>query len=250
MNKDPFFRMTRWTLIRHAKDPHHPGARQALEELINIYWQPIYAFIRRRGHSPEDAEDLTQGFLAYACEHQTFAKAEPTDAKGAPRLFRSFVLGCLNNYLSDDFRHRTAAKRGGTTKPLSLDLLAAEERYAAEPIDDLSPDKLFDHKLAVEIARSVLQELKAEAAAGDKAERLAAVLRFLGKDGPIESYRDLFAQTGIPVGTLKSDRHQFSIRARQIRWDMVRELVDREDEVEAEIIALEDALSNTGSRPG
>jgi RNA polymerase sigma-70 factor (ECF subfamily) len=102
---------------------------------------------------------LTQGFFLYACEHNTLQKAERRKGR-----FRTFVLACLKGFLNGEHRSRTAVKRGGAQSPIQFDGLDAATRYAAEPVDDLSPDKVFERKLALEILDGALKELQSEAA--------------------------------------------------------------------------------------
>jgi DNA-directed RNA polymerase specialized sigma24 family protein len=106
MKKSPSFPTTRWARVVYARDPMHPHARAAVEELCQLYWYPVYCYLRRSGVRHDEAEDLTQGFFLYVCEHRTFEKADPVRGR-----FRSFVLACLKNYASDDRRKQTAAKR-------------------------------------------------------------------------------------------------------------------------------------------
>ena len=238
MPKNPSFpTTTRWTLITTASDRAHPRVQTALAELFQLYWYPIYAFIRRKGDDHPAAEDLTQGFFLYAYEHRTFQKADP--AKGR---FRTFILGCLDNFLHDDYRHRTAAKRGGHEPAIEFDGLAAEARYAAEPVDDRSPDKVLEQKLALEVLEGAMGELAAEAAEDGHAEIFAAVRGALSGDGTDESYRAISARLNIPVGTLKSSVHRFRERLRELLIERVDHIVADADEVKAELLALEEAL--------
>jgi len=239
MNKNAQFPLSRWTLVKHARDPHHPRAREALEELLKLYWYPIYAHLRRRGFSHHEAEDSVQGFLAFACEQRTLVKAEETKGR-----FRTFVLKCLNNFLNSAHRHRAAAKRGGSVEHFSRDdeNLLPEQRYAAEPVDDLSPDRLFERKLAQAILDDSFRELEVETAAGGLSEVFTALRGYLNREEDIEGYRALSARLGLSVSDLKSKTFRFRRRYREIILERARDLVDSEADLKAEMIVLEDSM--------
>src|SRR5215469_8922377 len=127
------FHTTRWTLVMaSAHDQNHAG-RAALAALCQIYWYPLYAFARRRGYSPHDAQDLTQGFFVQILENRTFARADQLKGK-----FRSFLLTCFQNYLSVEAQRARSQKRGGDREFVFLDMETAESRYELEPADQLT----------------------------------------------------------------------------------------------------------------
>ena len=183
----PRFATTRWSLVAAAKDP---AARQALAELCGLYWYPVYAFVRRRGHSADDAGDLTQEFFARLIEKAGIAGADP--AKGR---FRSYLLGACRHFLANESDRKVAKKRGGGRAVASLDLSEAEHRYANEPADVRTPEQLFERRWALTLLDRVLTGLRAEyATAGQELlfERLK--LSLTGEGGP---YADLAAELGI-----------------------------------------------------
>ena len=124
------FVTTHWSVVLTAGRRDTTRARAALESLCQIYWYPLYAYVRRRGHSPEDARDLTQEFFVRLLERQSLANAHPDRGK-----FRSFILGAMNHFLADERAKLQTQKRGGGQKILSLDLMAAEQRFDLEPAD-------------------------------------------------------------------------------------------------------------------
>jgi RNA polymerase sigma-70 factor (ECF subfamily) len=241
MNKRVAFPSTRWTRVAHASDPHHPRAQAAFAELFQLYWYPMYAFLRfESGCDHEKAEDLLQAFFLYAYEHRTFGKADREEVR-----FRTFVLGRLKNFLIDEYRHTTAAKRGGSLPHLDIDSLEAEARYAADLADErFSPEKLFERKLALEIVNGAMAELESEATEDGKSAIFAAVRQYLdGEDeGATEGYRAISVRLNIPVGTLKSHTHRFRNRLRELLRDCVDQIVASEDDVKSELQALEEAL--------
>jgi RNA polymerase sigma-70 factor (ECF subfamily) len=135
------FQPTRWTLIAEANGPDRSTARAALEKLCATYWYPLYAYTRRRGHAPEDAEDLVQGFFLRLIERDYFAAA----SKERGRL-RSFLIHQLECHLADESRRRTAAKRGGGQPLVSIDISQAELLYAAELCTEETPESLYHRR--------------------------------------------------------------------------------------------------------
>jgi RNA polymerase sigma factor (sigma-70 family) len=215
------FQTTRWSMVRRAVGSDDGAARQALAAICAGYWYPIYAFIRRSGQRPEDAEDLTQGFFARLLEKETLATADPARGK-----LRSFLLCCVRHYLADQ-RDRNLALKRGAGLVSSFDGVQAEERYAAEPVDDLSPDRLFQRRWAVEILGEALRQLRAEWTAPDKAALFAALRPFLGFGASTDqSYEELSAQLGLPVGTLKNQVFRLRKRWRELLLELVAETLD------------------------
>ena len=151
------FATTHWSVVLAADQSESTQAAQALEQLCCTYWYPLYAYVRRRGHGHEDAQDLTQAFLLQLIEHKSFARID----RGKGR-FRSFLLAGLNYFLADVRDHASAQKRGGGQPLLSFDAQAAEQRYRLEPVDDRSPDKLFDRRWALALLDQVLARLEKE----------------------------------------------------------------------------------------
>lgn len=143
------FQTTRWSLVQRANGDIDDEALQALAALCDSYWYPVYAYIRRSGHGAHDAEDLTQGFFARLLEKGTLAHADP--AKG--RL-RTFLLTCVRNYLHNE-HERASAQRRGARLLTKFDAGWAEERFASEPADDLTPDRLYQRRWALTLLECV-----------------------------------------------------------------------------------------------
>ena len=137
------FTTTHWSVVLAAGQPDSPQAQAALETLCRTYWYPLYAYVRRRGHGPEDAQDLTQEFFA-----QLLRKNYPARAERAKGRFRTFLLHALSQFLVDQRERATALKRGGGQIVISLDAEAPEDRYRLEPPDELTPEKLFERRWA------------------------------------------------------------------------------------------------------
>jgi RNA polymerase sigma factor (sigma-70 family) len=149
------FATTHWSVVLHAGKSDTTQARDALGKLCQAYWFPIYAYARRRGRSPHDAQDLTQEFFARLLEQNWLAQADPERGR-----FRSFLLGALNHFLANQWRKDQAQKRGGGIQLEQLD--TAESRYGNEPAADTTPEQQFDRKWAVTLLDAVLQRLRTE----------------------------------------------------------------------------------------
>ena len=211
------------------------AARAALAALCEGYWYPIYAFIRRSGKSPHDAEDLTQGFFARLVEKTVLAGADPAKGK-----LRTFLLACARHFLADEHDRARAQKRGAALLT-SFDAIAAEERYAIEPVDDLSPDRLFQRRWALTLLDQALQMLTAEFSADGKAPLFAALRPFLGFGaGAVKSYEELAPELGLPIGTLKNHVFRMRKRWRELLLEQVAATLDdpTEDEIRAELSEL------------
>ncbi|MEO7318947.1 MAG: RNA polymerase subunit sigma-24 [Chthoniobacteraceae bacterium] len=168
------FHTTHWSMVRRATGTDPAAARTALSALCEEYWYPIYAFIRRSGKGAPDAEDLTQGFFARFLEKETLAIADPGKGK-----LRTFLLLCATRYLKDEHDRAMAQKRGAAVL-VSFDAASAEERYAAEPVDDLTPDRIFQRRWAITILDQSFGLLAEEFAGEGKAEIFNALRPFLG----------------------------------------------------------------------
>ena len=136
MSASDLFETTRWNQVVDAQGSDQPRAREALAALCQSYWYPIYAYIRRRGHGPDDTEDLTQSFFAELLQSGALAGVHPSKGK-----FRAFLLACCRHFLSHQRDHRRALKRGGGRPTVSIDVRDAEDRYRNEPVDTLTPER-------------------------------------------------------------------------------------------------------------
>jgi len=154
---DAWFATTRWTVVLSAGDPDSPQAATALEALCRAYWYPLYAYVRRRGHSPPDAQDLTQEFFAQLLEHHWVAHADRHKGR-----FRSFLLTAMKRFLANEWDKLKTVKRGGRAQRVPLALDAAETRYLQEPADRSTPEQVFEKRWALALLESVLGRLREE----------------------------------------------------------------------------------------
>jgi RNA polymerase sigma-70 factor (ECF subfamily) len=232
-----YFATTHWTLVLNAGRNDSTSARNALAQLCQTYWYPLYAYVRRRGESPEDAEDLTQGFFARLLELNSLA-----DVRREKGKFRSFLLASLNHYLSDEWDRERAQKRG-QGRVISLEAGMAEARFSREPADTLTPEKLFERKWAMTLLETVVQRLQHEYGSAGKG-RLFLALRFsIAGEKAEEPYAKLSAELGLSEPALRVAVHRLRRRYKQLFRDEIARTVATEAEVDGEIRCLYAALA-------
>lgn len=234
-NAPRIFHTTRWSVVRRAVSENPGEAEAALATLCEAYWYPIYAYIRRSGHSPHDAEDLTQSFFARLLRRESIASADPAKGK-----LRTFLLTCARNFLFDEHDRANAQKRGAAVLT-SFDAVRAEEWYVAEPVDDLTPDRLFQRRWAISILESTLRTLGEEYAAQGKAELFTHLRPFLGFGGGAEPpYEQVSTRLGMAMGTLKSHVFRLRQRWRELLFDHVGATLDdpTPEEIKSELAEL------------
>jgi len=234
------FPATRWSLILDLSSGDAKSAEQALEELCRLYWYPVYAFVRREGAAPEDAQDLTQGFFARLLERGDFQKVQAERGK-----LRTFLLSSVKNYLVQDWRHRSAQKRGGGAEALSLDASLAEERYAHEPGHGLSPDALFDRRWALDTMEEALARVEREYATAGKAELHAALQPFISAKPKGGDMQVIGARFGMTEGALHVAVHRLRQRFRRSLESLVTETVGSRAEAGGELRHLLGLISGS-----
>jgi RNA polymerase sigma factor (sigma-70 family) len=192
------FASTRWTVVLSAGDPTSPHAAAALEALCRAYWYPLYAFVRRSGHSPPDAEDLTQEFFARLLEHNWIAHADRHKGR-----FRSFLLMAMKRFLAKEWDKARTLKRGGQVRLVPLQLDAAETRYTREPADTRTPEQLFEKQWALTLLKSVLSRLREDYARDGKGALFHALEPCLIGSRDTQPYAALGAELGMTEGTAR-----------------------------------------------
>lgn len=230
------FPETRWSLIQRAVAPRSSASHKALEDLCRSYWPPLYAFLRRSGHSPEAAKDLVQGFLARLLARDDLAELEPQKGR-----FRSFLLAGLRNYLVSEIRRETAQKRGGDGAVL-LDLESAESAYSSALKDDASPDTPFDRRRAETIVDRSLDALRAEYLNRGKAH-LYETLKASIADSTESNYAVLGAALNLSAGAVAVAIHRLRLRFRELVRAEVAQTVGSASDLDAEMRNLFTALS-------
>lgn len=233
------FLTTQWSLVVAAGEDSSPAAREALASLCGTYWQPLYGYVRRRGYSAHDAEDLTQGFFARLLERDDVATVRADKGK-----FRSYLLGAMNHYLSDARDRERARKRGGGNV-LVLDWTKAEMAYARFVVDDgATPDQLFDRQWALALLEDVQRRLRGQyREAGKDAWFEALRFTLMGERGPIR-YAELAEQLDTSEGAVKVAVHRLRRRYRGLLRETIAETVSAPEEVEDELRVLLRALAD------
>lgn len=228
--QDSCFRTTHWSAVLAARDPNSSHAQEALAELCRTYWYPLYAYVRRRGHNPADAEDLTQGFF-----ERLLAKDYLGDLTPGLGRFRSFLLTALKHYLANEWDRAQTRKRGGGQTLVSLDAQDAEERYRFEPVDHVTPEVLFEKRWALTVLERVLARLREEFVAGEKGMLFDELKGFLSADLPEGSYAGVAARTGFKEGTVKVAVHRLRRRYGELLRTQIADTVDDPEAVEDEL---------------
>lgn len=213
-------------------------AHAALENLCQAYWYALYAFVRHLGKTPHDAQDLVQCFFAACIEKNYLA-----DANREKGRFRSFLLLALKRFLANEWDKARAQKRGGQHAVLSLDSLTAEERYALEPADHLTPDKLFDRRWAMTVLENVLKRLREEQAQAGRLGAFEHLKECLTSGGRGTPYAELAARLGTSEGAVKVSVHRLRRRYRALLEEEIANTVSSPAEVEEERRHLLLALS-------
>lgn len=226
-------------MVLEARHSDPARARAALERLCSRYWYPLYAFVRRRGHPPQDAEDLTQAFFAHLFGKEAFNQADQTRG-----LFRTFLLTSLVNFLSDQWDRQQAIKRGGHSQTVSWDALAAEKQYRHEPVDAFTPEKLFERRWAFTLVQQVLLRLRREYESdGKKAlfDRLEPCLT--GKVEP-GFYAETAGALNTTEGSVRVSLHRLRRRLGELLRSEIAHTVARPGEIEEEIRCLFSAFGS------
>jgi RNA polymerase sigma factor (sigma-70 family) len=218
------FVTTHWSVVLVAGRADSTHAQNALARLCQTYWYPLYAYVRRRGHSPHDSQDLTQEFFARLLARHTLAIADPNRGR-----FRSFLLSTMNHFLAHEWEKVRAQKRGGGCRMLSLDLAQAEERYDLEPADNSTPDKLFDKHWVTALLEEVLNQLEAEYQQAGKAELFAALKQSLTGTRESQPYAMLAVPLGMNEVAIKVAVHRLRKRYRELlRAEIANSVADPE----------------------
>jgi RNA polymerase sigma-70 factor (ECF subfamily) len=235
---DPRFHTTSWSLVLAAVRPTLE-AQEALADLCQTYWKPIYAFIRRNGYPPERAQDLTQSFFAEFLEKDYVRSADRSRGR-----FRSFLLSAVKHFLSHQRDRAQALKRGGGFTHLSIDAEAAEIWYAPAAVDNLTPETLFERRWALSVLERVVAKLKDGFEQTHPAVDFYQLMTFLNGDSGTESYEDWAIKTGASAGSLRTSVYRMRKKYRELLRTEIAETVADPDEIEDEIRFLRAILSS------
>ncbi|HOX60116.1 MAG TPA: sigma-70 family RNA polymerase sigma factor [Candidatus Paceibacterota bacterium] len=233
-----YFATTHWTVVLGVGDSDTTQTRAALEKLCHTYWYPLYAYVRRYGYSPEDAQDLTQEFFARLLERKWVERADPQQGR-----FRSFLLGVLKHFLADERDKMRAQKRGGGIPPIPLEVAGAETRYQLELPDNLTAEKIYEKRWALALLENVLTKLRREYEADGKEALFAKLEACLTKGRAAIPYRALAEELHMGEGALRMTVHRLRARYRQLLRSEIADTVLTREEVEEEMRHLFQVLS-------
>jgi RNA polymerase sigma factor (sigma-70 family) len=239
------FDATRWSVVMEAAQSRAEGATEALARLCERYWSPLYTFARHRGFSPEDAQDLVQGFFEHLIERHALGAVD--QAKGR---FRSFLLASFQNFAAMESRRADTEKRGGRARVIRIDWQDAESRVAFEPEDPLTPETIYDARCALELLGRATRRLEQEETALGKAQAFCTLRLFLGDEGVRAglSYEAAAQALNVGLPTLKTLIHRLRRRHTQLLREQVAQTVLDSNDVDAEAHALCEALVQAQGR--
>jgi DNA-directed RNA polymerase specialized sigma24 family protein len=232
------FALTHWSVVLAAGRSDSPQAHDALQRLCCAYWPPIYAFVRRQGYSPHDAQDLTQGFFTRLLEKNSFADADRTKGR-----FRSFLLGALKHFLANEWDKANAQKRGGGRIIIPIDVVSAETTCGFEPADTLTADKVFERRWALTLLDQVLRRLRQEYVSDGKEEMFHQLKQTLTGASRSAPYAEIAVRLQTSEGAIKVAVHRLRQRYRELLRAEIAGTVASASEVEDEIRNLFTALA-------
>ncbi len=224
------FSTTHWSVVLKAGHDSSPDAAQALERLCRTYWYPLYVVVRRRGYSPEDAQDLTQEFFARFLEHKYVALADKSRGK-----FRTFLLRSLEHFLINEWNKATAVKRGGARQVIAWNEEDAENRYLLERADDAAPDKIFEKRWAMSLLNEVMGRLREEYSEPGRRQLFDSLKVSVWGEPTDTSYQEIGAKLGMAEGALKVAAHRLRQRYRELLRTEVARTVSSAAEVDEEL---------------
>jgi RNA polymerase sigma factor (sigma-70 family) len=225
------FAATRWTLVlAAARGNLTPRAADAMAELCRLYWYPLYAYIRRRGHDTHEAEDLTQEFFLRLLAKNYLIGIDREKGK-----FRAFLLAALQHFLANEWDRSQAQKRGGGQTILPISTADAEDRYRLEPWHDLTPEKLFERRWALTVLDNVLARLQLALAFEGKQSVFDTLKPFLTGGRESGGYAAAAAHLQMTEGAVKTAIHRLRRRYRQLLRDEIAQTVAGPEEIDEEI---------------
>jgi RNA polymerase sigma-70 factor (ECF subfamily) len=225
-----WFTTTLWSVVLAAGGDSTNVAGEALERLCRTYWYPLYAYTRRKGFGPHDAEDLVQGFFARLVEKEMLRKVHREGGR-----FRSFLLTCFNHFLCDQQDLSRRMKRGGNREIVSLDAEAAEGRYTREPADLVDPAKIFERRWALTVLDTVLARLKVELETEGKGHVFEYLQTLIVGEPGAARHAEAAAKLGLSEGAVAVTVHRLRRRYRELLREEVAQTVQRIEEVDDEL---------------
>lgn len=231
------FATTHWSVVLEAARPSSSHYRDAMSTLCGAYWYPLYAYLRRGGCSSHEAEEYTQGFFARLLEKEYLRQADPGRGR-----FRSFLLASLKHFVANERKREKALKRGGGRKIFALDFGDAENRYSLEPVEKMSPEKLFERSWALTVLHNATGRLQDESATAGKERVFECLKVYLTAEKGTIPYRKAAADIDMTEGAVKVAVHRLRRRYRELLRDEIGQTVATPDEIADEIRSLFAAL--------
>jgi DNA-directed RNA polymerase specialized sigma24 family protein len=213
-------------------------SRQALAKLCEIYWHPVYAFIRRSGYEPEQAQDLTQGFFALLIEKNYLQAADRQRGR-----FRSFLLTAVKHFLANEWDRGNALKRGGEQIRISLDSLDLERWYSPAAVNEVTPEALFERRWALSLLDHVMAKLRASYAAAGKSEQFELLSAFLNRNSDDPRYEQAASSSGVSAGALRMSVMRMRRKYRALLRAEIAETVALPEDIDDEIRFLLSVLN-------
>jgi RNA polymerase sigma-70 factor (ECF subfamily) len=219
--------------VAAAGGSNSSAAAQALEWLCGVYWYPLYAFCRRKGHGAEDAFDLTQEFFTRLLEKCSIAGADPAKGK-----FRTYLLTSFERFLVNEWKREHRLKRGGGRMPFSFNAAAAEERYRLEPADVHTAERIYERRWALTLLEQTLERLGAECAASGRLPLFEAVKPELSGEGGESTLAEIAGRLGMTTSAVKTAMHRLRRRYGELLRAEIAQTVALPDEIDDEIRQL------------
>ncbi len=225
-----YFATTHWSVVLAAGQRESPQAGEALEKLCRAYWYPLYAYVRRRGCQPHDAQDLTQAFFAALLAGNCLARADRSKGR-----FRTFLLCSFDNFLHNEHDRATALKRGGGRQIVSWEAHSAEGRYAREPAGALSPEQIYEKRWAATLLERVLARLREESRKSSRADLFDQLKPHLWGEEEATPYAQLAARFSLTTGAIKVTVYRLRQRYREVLREEIAQTVADASEIDDEI---------------
>jgi RNA polymerase sigma-70 factor (ECF subfamily) len=223
------FITTHWSLVAAAGELGKPKALEAMAILCELYWYPLYAFVRRNGYDADQARDITQGFFVRLIEKNNLATADPQHGR-----FRTWLLAAMKHYLSNE-RDRALAQKTGAGRLVSIDATDAENRYRLEPWHDITPEKIFNRRWARTLLEHVLTILGQECNRDGKGPLFDSLKEFIAGGSDDRSYQQIAESLQMTPGAIKVAVHRLRARYRELLREQISQTVDGESEIDNEI---------------
>jgi len=234
---------THWSVVVSAREKDSPSNREAFETLCRTYWYPLYAFVRRQGRSPHDAQDLTQEFFARLLEKDYLQAADPKRGK-----FRSFLLTAFKHFLAKEHDRANAEKRGGGRHILPLDFQAGEHRYHLEPADQATADTIYERRWALTLLEQALTQLRMEFTGAGKQQLFEKLKGTLTGDGSAEPYAQIAIELAMSEQAVKVAVHRLRQRYKELLRAEIAQTVATTEEIDDELRDLFSAVRSQKSQ--